>query len=123
MNVRRTTVVLAVIATLVIAVLGTWFLFTHNARVSFSYCVEAQFTIMPVDDERLAAWLKDQPGIVPHTVLVRRFGSDSKELEVGFIQVRTLAGSPQFPKLDEKCAALGYEHPKNRFMDCKNRYR
>src|SRR4051794_5871822 len=105
MNAKRIAIASLSLAGLTGAAVGLWLLFTHNVRASLSYCVEAEFGKMPADDVRLIEWLKVQPGIVPHTVNVRRFGPKEEELEVGFIQVRTLAGDPQFPNLDQQCAA------------------
>lgn len=87
------------------------------------YCVEATFQELPENDEPLAEWVKSQRGIVAHTVHIRRFGTHGDELEVGFIQVRTIAGDPPFPELEEKCAELGYKQPSGPFRDCKDRYR
>jgi hypothetical protein len=98
-------------------------LVAQNISASLSYCVEATFRELPDNDEALVEWLKTQPGIVPNTVHARRFGPERVELEVGFIQVRTMSGHPPFPNLEAKCAELGYLDPNGPFLDCKDRYR
>src|SRR3954447_23075731 len=90
---------------LVAAIFAAHRWFCHSVHASLSYCVEARFTTLPADDEQLAAWLKTQPGVVPHTVHIRRFEPGGRLLEVGFIQVRNLAGEPQCPNLDSQCKA------------------
>jgi hypothetical protein len=100
--------------------IGGLFLLAHNLKASMSYCVEATFSELPANDEAFTEWLKNQHGIVPNTVHVRRFGD---EVEVGFIQVRTITGDPPFPNLEQECAELGYRLASGRFRDCKNRYR
>jgi hypothetical protein len=123
MTAKQIAIVLLSLGALSGTVVGVWLLFTHNVYASLSYCVEIEFGQMPPNDDALVEWLKVQPGIVPPTVQVRRFGANGTELEVGFIQQRTLADDPPFPDLDQQCTALGYAQPKGKFVDCKNRYR
>jgi hypothetical protein len=123
MTARRSNSVLISLGVLSGAVVGLWFLFTHNVHASLGYCVEVEFGQMPPNDDALVEWLKVQAGIIPRTVQVRRFGANGTELEISFIQQRTLAGDPPFPDLNQQCAALGYAQPKGNFVDCKNRYR
>jgi len=81
---------------------------------SLSYGVEARFDALPKNDNELALWLKDQPGIVPDTVHARRSG---KTLELTFIQVRNGLGQPRFPELEAKAKALGYRGSGAMFAD------
>jgi hypothetical protein len=114
---------LGIVAVLGAALLAGRYWLLRSVRASLSYCMEAEFARLPPDDDRLVEWLKVQPGVVAHTVLVRRFGGEGKQLEVGFLQVRSLAGDPPFPDLDRKCRELGYRAPDGPFRDCKDRYR
>ena len=123
MTARRITIVLISLGVLSGAVVGLWLLVTHSVNASLGYCVEWEFGQMPPNDDALVEWLKVQPGIISRTVQIRRFGANGTELEVGLIQVRTLAGDPPFPDLDQQCAELGYAQPKGKFVDCKNPYR
>lgn len=95
--------------------------FRQFVPASFHFCLEGKFQTMPADDNKLMAWLGTQPGVVPHQVHVRRF--EGGIVEVGFIQVTTLAHNPPLPDLDSKCAELGYKGPDGPFHDCENRYR
>jgi hypothetical protein len=81
---------------------------------SVVYGVEARFDALPKSDNEFALWLKDQPGIVPHTVHTKRSG---KKLEVTFIQVRNGLGQPRFPKLEAKTKELGYRGSAVMFTD------
>jgi hypothetical protein len=56
---------------------------------------------------------------VAHTVKTRRCGVDSHDLEITFIQVRTAAGKPAFPLIDQYSALFGYVGNGARFTDCK----
>ncbi|MFO0905211.1 MAG: hypothetical protein U0939_19545 [Pirellulales bacterium] len=86
--------------------------------VSFCYCVNSSFTRLPENDSQLIEWLKEQPNVVAHTVQVRRYGAESRQLEVAFIQVRTALGQPRFPDLAGKCSELGYLSDGVGFSDC-----
>lgn len=115
---RRIKVVAAIVLLMAVVLTATTLGFFF-VPVSFVYCVRATFSYLPENDDRLAAWLRQQPSVVAHTVEIGRRGIDSKELEVVFIQVRTASGSPPFPLLDEQCAELGYRSDGSRFSDCK----
>jgi hypothetical protein len=69
------------------------------------YCVKAQYSRVPADDLGLDHWLKEQPGVVPHTVQISR---ERDMLHVVFIMVRNLRGQPSFPDLSQACDSLGY---------------
>jgi hypothetical protein len=104
-----------VLTAIVLACWGLWTLFTHKVHVSWSNHLEAHFEVLPDDDTELRAWLRGQPGVVPHTVWTGRFGEDKKLLSVAFIQARNLAGRPPLPNLDAACKKLGYVNPDGPF--------
>jgi hypothetical protein len=112
-----------VAALLLASLVAVGFWLRRTVHVSLSYCVEAQFSSLPKDDASLEEWLKTVPGVVPHTVSVRRFGPGRTLLEVGFIQSRDLAEEPPFPDLDDACKGLGYAGQDGPFRDCKDRHR
>lgn len=111
----------ASVAAAVMAV-GVWFWLTHYLSLAASYCVEARFSHPAADDRPLAGWLRDQAGVLPHTVCVSREGVDGQTVRITFMQVRTAAGSPPLPGLEGACRALGYAGPAGPFLDCKDRY-
>ena len=91
----------------------------ENAFASIGFCVEAHFATLPADDRHLIDWLKTEPGVVAHTVHVKRFGVDRKSLRVIFIQSRNVIKQDRpFPNLDAQCAQLGYLGPDVTFRDC-----
>jgi hypothetical protein len=92
----------------------------HWVHASCGYCVEARFGSLPPDDEPLREWLRAQPGVVPDTVSVRRFGRGGRRLEIVFIHVRNLAGEPPLPDLNARCAGVGYAKPDAPFRDCED---
>lgn len=118
---KRLSVIVALVGCAFVLGASALFLFRHNAPVSFLYCVEATFDGLPKNDDPLLEWLKVQRGVVPDTVHIRRIETERDKLEVGFIQVRTIAGEPPLPNLEMKCAELGYKGPNGHFRDCKNR--
>src|ERR1700730_16774664 len=118
MRVAKWLVATAITAAVVIAVL---YWVRQTVQVSWSHCVQAEFLSLPKEDLALKEWLMSQPGIVPHTVTIRRFGPESRHLEIGFIQVRNLAGSPPFPNLEGECRMLGYGGMIATFRDCQDR--
>jgi hypothetical protein len=64
-------------------------------------------------------WLRNQPGVVAHTVQTRRCGVDFHDLKITVIQVRTAASKPAFPLIDQYSALFGYVGNGARFTDCK----
>src|SRR5262249_32657727 len=88
---------------------------------SFGYAVEAElvsFASLPADDHRLEEWLRAQPGVVPHTVHVRREPArHPNRLVVIFTMVRDGWGRPPFPDLEAACDELGYAGRVGRFRD------
>jgi hypothetical protein len=102
---------------------GGWQVARHTLRASLIASVESRFETLPPDDKRLRAWLLAQPGVVPDRAWVGRFGPDKKVVGVMFIQVRTLAGDPPFPNLDDACRALGYDGQNGPFRDCEDKER
>jgi hypothetical protein len=82
-------------------------------------CICCEFTSLPDSDKELQNWFCQQPGIVAHTVAVTRRES-SMQLEVTFIQVRSLAGQPSLPKPDEVCRELGYVQGTNHWRACRS---
>ncbi len=114
---------LVVVALVFLSGVAAYHVFTHTVHASMGYCLEARFETLPPDDEPLKAWLRAQPGIVPHTVAVGRFDPDEKLLVVMFTQVRNLANEPPLPDLDAACQRLGYGQPDGRFRDSEDRER
>lgn len=97
---------LFVAITVFTAIVACWFAFTSWATASVIYSVEADFKSMPANDHEFMAWLRNQPGVVPHTVHIdRRKGT---ALIVTFVMSRNLSGLPEFPDLEQKSKALGY---------------
>lgn len=80
----------------------------HFVYVPFGYSLVATFAKLPPDDERLTEWLKVQPGVSEHTVLVQRIAANNQTLKVIFVQVHNSAHEPALPDLDAQCAAMGY---------------
>lgn len=74
-------------------------------RASRLYCLRADFAHLPADDKRLEQWLKAQPGVVAHTVHLKR---ESGSLRAWFIMTQNLRGSPPVPDLSHACDSLGY---------------
>ena len=78
--------------------------------------VWAEFTIYPEDDVELRNWLRAQPGVVPHSVMICRIGPEpSTRLLVAFTFVRDKFDETPTPDLDRQCQLLGYERPALRF--------
>lgn len=98
-------------------VAGATFLVSRIPR-SCVYCVATSFHQLPENDEPLVEWLKGQPGVVSHTVHVRRGEATDGRVEIVFAQVRTLAGDPPFPSVEAKCEELGYRAATSPFVDC-----
>jgi hypothetical protein len=98
-------------------------LFCHYTHISWGYCVEARFDKMPPKDKSLIEWLREQPGVVPHTVAIGRFEERGRLLYVMFIQSRNLNGQPPFPDLNAAALELGYMEPDGPFRDSVDRSR
>ncbi len=109
-GVRTTLAIIACLAALAVVV-------TRFVPASRVYCVAAVYVAAPEDDAALAQWLKNQPGVVPHTVHVDRPPANPRKLIVSFIQVRTLNGQPPFPELEAAAKARGYELSSPGFQD------
>jgi hypothetical protein len=90
----------------VIALAGVGFWLRYTIKASCGYDVQANYDAMPADDKALETWIKTQPGVVEHTVLVQR---DGHQLVAYFIMAQDLSGRPTFPDLDQACATLGYK--------------
>jgi hypothetical protein len=67
--------------------------------------MKAAYASMPDNDRDLEQWLKDQRGVVAHTVHVTRKGST---IRIIFIMQRNGHGNPPFPDLSSACHSLGY---------------
>jgi len=98
-----------------VILLGVRECFRQFVYASFGFCLEGEFTTLPVDDKALCEWMKTQPHVYPYNVAVCRVGPDGKTVRVSFIQARNLAGHPPLPDLDGACEALGYAGPKGNF--------
>jgi hypothetical protein len=123
MNYRAGLKAMAAVTAIALACGGLGLLYAHLVRVPFSYQVEARFETLPDDDKALKSWIKEQPGVVPHTVWIGRFGPDKKLLSIMFIQVRNGAGKPPFPNLGAVCKELGYASPDGPLRDATDRGR
>jgi hypothetical protein len=77
-------------------------LFIPSSRL---YSEKAIYSQMPADDVSLERWLKDQQGVVPHTVHTSRQGN---AIRASFIMVRDGHGRPAFPNLSKACESLSY---------------
>ena len=108
MSRRKRFVTKIILAALVLAMIPTvsWLIGRHYVYASMGYSMFDHFSQMPSDDNQLVAWLKQQPGVVEHTVHVERQGDS---LHVIFIQVRNMARHPSLPLLDERVIQLGYQ--------------
>ena len=71
------------------------------------YSVSAPFSTAPTEDNELRDWLADQPGVVPHNILIHR--RDSNRIELSFVITQNLWKHPAFPDLESQCSELGYE--------------
>jgi hypothetical protein len=89
----------------------------HLIPASWSYDVEAEFTSLPADDHELEAWLKAQPGVVPHSVSVSRKQGAPNVVVIGFVIVRPEWGNPPVPDMEAACARLGYRGHVGKFKD------
>lgn len=111
---KRTLRILIVVAIVLVAGYLGFREAIRSMHVSFGYCVEAEFESLPMDDQALENWLKEQPGVVHHTGGICRGGPGNKTLRVMFIQVHRVRERPV--DLNEACARLGYV-AKERFRD------
>ncbi len=101
---------------LVVALVGAgivWLGGTYLPR-SASYVVAAEYRQLPESDEALLEWIRQQPGVISHTVRARRTG---ERLEIGFMQSQNLFGKPAFPPLETTAASLGYAPEDAVFID------
>jgi hypothetical protein len=108
------TILLVGAALLLVA--GAW-VGLHFIPASVGYTVEAEFASLPADDHELEAWLKTEPGVVPHTVYVWRKKAAPKVVVVDFTMVKSEWGSPPFPDLEAACERLGYRGRVGKFKD------
>lgn len=115
---RRSRFIAVIAAVTAVGAVG-WLAGVFCVPFSQVYSVKASFSQLPENDLQLTEWLRCQPNVVAHTVQIVRCGADSRDLEVSFIQVRTVSGSPTFPPLDETCDKLGYVSEGSRFSDRK----
>lgn len=75
----------------------------QKVRASFSYGVRAEFREVPPEDKELEQWLASQPGVVRVGV-----GRDGKVIQVVWIMVQNLRGSPSAPDIRSEFERLGY---------------
>ncbi len=92
----------------------TWVV-SNTLHVSWIHSVEASYFALPPDDDDLINWMRTQPGIIPHTVHVRRTGNGL--FEATFMQSRNLLGRPSFPDLEAACDRFGYKGTDVEFRD------
>ena len=107
--------VIAVLVLLVV-ILGGVQVVRKTLHTSGLYAVKSEFTQLPPDDSQLTEWIQSQPGIVGHTVIVKRVGSDRKTVRVSFIMDQNVAGERPFPDLETACERFGYS-PVYKFRD------
>jgi hypothetical protein len=67
--------------------------------------MRAEYARMPADDLNLVQWLRAQPGVVEHTVHVKREG---RVLRVWLMMMQDMRGSQPLPDLSRACDSLGY---------------
>jgi len=73
---------------------AAYFVFRALMPVFWVYSVEAEFGALPENDSRLEDWLASQPGVLPHTVRIRRTGDKSRAVRVVLMQLRNILGRP-----------------------------
>jgi hypothetical protein len=98
-----------------VVILGGVALARKIFHASLLCSVKSQFAQVPPDDSQLTQWIQSQPGVVGHTVIVTRIGSDRKTVRVNFIMDQNLAGEPPDPDLDAACERFGYSSPVYKF--------
>jgi hypothetical protein len=98
---------------LLIAVFAAWYFCFHLIQVGHQYLKHTSYKKMPADDKALETWLKAQPGVLTHTVVIKRMPSD---IVVGVMMEQNLAGEPPLPDLSKACEQLGYS-PYCEWMD------
>jgi hypothetical protein len=101
---------------------AAWWGLCHSVYASVGYVVEARFEKMPPNDRDLEEWLRSQPGVIPHNVMIGRF-DDGKLLYVSFMMSRNLAGQPPLPDMNGQVARLGYIGADGLFRDSEDRSR
>ena len=108
---------IAITALLVLCVVSVAIAALAFVPASRVYCVESTFTTAPNDDALLVTWLKNQPGVVEHTVHVDRTNSQPPKLVLTFIIVQNSWLRPPFPDVEARAAELGYSFDSNGFRD------
>jgi hypothetical protein len=106
-----------------VCLLALFFVYVaQKLPVSAGYEVTCTFRKLPENDIALETWLKQQPGIVPHTVHIRR--NDADKMTVTFILSRSLWQqfflTPPFPNLEAAVDSIpGYERKtaEDKFID------
>jgi hypothetical protein len=99
------------LALVILGLIAIWLLghaLFRRIRVSRSYTVHASYLKMPANDTMLANWLKNQPGVVAHTVHIDRKG---KIIYVTFVKSDTISQAIPFPDLSSACDQYGYAPP------------
>jgi hypothetical protein len=93
---------------------GFWYALTSLVGARFFVSRVAEFDDMPANDDLLERWLRDQPGVAPKQMMIRR---DARKLFVVFGIDRNLRGQPPPPDLDAACRSLGYSGQHGGFED------
>jgi hypothetical protein len=105
-------IILLVAATIMLLVAAI-----NQIPASRGYCVEACFSEAPADDGAFENWLKSQPGVVEHTVHVRRTSTTPPKLELVLIMSQNGWLEPPFPDVATAAHDLGYTLDPTGFAD------
>lgn len=105
MRFRQLRVKWGVAVALLITAFAAWYLCFHVIRVAHHYRMHANYRHMPADDKALETWLKAQPGVVTHTVVIKRRPND---IAAWVMVDQHLSGEPPLPDLSNACEQLGY---------------
>ena len=100
-----------------LALVGVIFAGLLSIPASCSYQVTAMAKTLPPDENAFESWIKNQPGVVDHTVNVHR--TDSNKITITFIMTRNGWGYPRFPDLETASAGFGYDIGENHFADVR----
>ena len=82
-NHLRILIILLAVAGVLLAVAGL-----GTISASRVYCVETELSAAPDDDTALEFWLRNQPGVVQHTVRVDRVTTDRPKLVLTLMMVQ-----------------------------------
>src|SRR5262245_13286382 len=102
------------ILVIVAGVVSAGWVALHWIRYDVSFGMEATFGAVPTDDERLAKWVRSQPGVY-------LAGENRRQMDTGRWRVEIIFGmsrngwGPARPDLDTAAPMLGYEEPDGPF--------